>query len=91
MFRRDGFVYLHNIKFHLIQDIQHVILKIRVGLVYFVNQKHRSCIRDKCLPDFPHLEIVFDIADIPAGISEAAVVETGQCVVLIQGIHQFHA
>ena len=34
----DGFIDFNNIKFHLVQNIQHVILKIRVGFIDLVNQ-----------------------------------------------------
>jgi presenilin-like A22 family membrane protease len=58
-----GFVYLNDIKFHLVKHIQHVILEIGISLVYLVYQEHyfssdvnawRSC----------HPYILLDIAYI---------------------------
>jgi len=34
----DGFVDFNNIELHLIQNVQHIVLKIGVGLVDFINQ-----------------------------------------------------
>ena len=87
----DGLVDLDDIELHLIENIEHVILKIAVGLVDFIDQQHRSHLRHKGLADFPHADVFFDVAHIPSGIPEAAVVEARQGIVLIQGVHELHA
>ena len=91
MFGPNGFVNFNDVKFHLIQDIQHVILKIRIRFVDFIDQQNRTGIGLKGLADFAHLDIILNIADIPIGVAETAVIEARQGVILVQGFHQFHA
>ena len=43
------------------------------------------------LADFAHPDVVLDVADIPLGVAETAVVEPGQGIVLVEGLHQLHA
>ena len=40
VFGLDGLVYFDDVELHLIENIQHVVLKIRVGLVNLINQKN---------------------------------------------------
>ncbi len=59
-----GLVDFDDVKFHLVQYIEHIILKIRVGLIDFVNQQNRSLGSGKGLADLAHLNVLLDIADI---------------------------
>ena len=61
----DGFVDLNDIEFHLIQNIQHIVLKIRVCLVDFVNQQNNPFVRHKGLAYFAHFDILFNVTHIP--------------------------
>src|SRR4030043_1514866 len=64
MFCFDGLIDLDNIKFHLIQHIQHIILEISIRLVNFVNQKNHSLIGTKRLSYLSHPNILLDISHI---------------------------
>ena len=86
-----GSVNFNDIKLHLIQNIEHVVLKIGVCFVDFIDQKHNSIIRRKCLTDFAHFYVILDVADISLGVSETAVIQPRQGIVLVQCIDQFHA
>ena len=87
VFGFDGLVDLNDIELHLVENIQHVILKIRVGLVDFIDKEDGSLIGRKSLADFTHFDIGLDIAHIPLGIAKAAVIEAGQGVVLVQSLN----
>ena len=87
----NGFVDFNDIKFHLVQDIQHVILEIRICLIDLVDQKNHPFIRYKGLADLSHLDILFDITDISLGVTETAVIEPGEGIILVQGLYKFHA
>ena len=41
----DGLVDLDDVKLHLVQHVEHIVLKIRVGLVDLVDQQHRRVSR----------------------------------------------
>ena len=59
-----GFVDFDNIKLHLIQNIQHIILKVGVCFVDLVDQENGSGLSGKRATDFSHADIRFDVADI---------------------------
>ena len=86
MFCSDGFVDLDDIEFHLVQDIEHIVLKIGIGLIDLIDQQDHPFIGDKGLPDFSHPNILFNIADIPFGVTEPTIIQTSECVVLVKGI-----
>ena len=87
----DGLVDLHDVEAHLVQHVQHVVLEIRVRLVDLIDEQDHPRIGDESLPDLSHLDVLFDVAHIALGIAETAVVQTGEGIVLVQGLHQFHA
>ena len=82
---------LDDIKLHLIQDIEHVILKIGVRLVDFIDEQNGPDIRCKGLANLAHLDIVLYIADIPCRVAESTVIEPCECIVLIECLHKLHA
>ena len=86
-----GLVDLHDVEAHLVQDVEHVILEIRVRLVDLVDEQNDPDIGDESLADLAHLDVLFDVGDVALGIAETAVVETGEGVVLVKGLHQLHA
>ncbi len=90
-FAADRLVDLDDIKLHLVEDIEHVVLKIGIGLIDLINEKDDSFVRHKGLPDLSHPDILFDVAHIPFRISKTTVIEACQGIVLIKGIDQLHA
>ena len=87
----DGLVDLDDVELHLVQHVQHVVLEIRVGLVDLIDQQDHLFVGDKGLADLPHFDVFLDIAHIPLGVAETAVVEPGQGVVLVKRVDQLHA
>ena len=87
----DRFVDLDDVELHLVENVEHVVLEIGVGLVDLVDEQHGALIGHEGLADLAHLDVVLDVAHVAAGIAEAAVVEPGEGVVLVQGVHQLHA
>ena len=82
---------LHDIELHLVEDVEHVVLEVGVGLVDLVDQEHRPLVGNEGLADLAHPDVLGDVAHIAARIAEAAVVEAGQGVVLVEGVDQLHA
>ena len=91
VFRRDGPVDLHDVELHLVEHVEHVILEIAVRLVDLVDEQDGPLLRDEGLADLAHADVILDAAHVPARIPEAAVVEAGQRVVLVESVHQLHA
>ena len=89
--RSYGPVDLDDVELHLVEHIEHVVLEVGVSLVDLVDQQHHPLICDKGLTDFSHPDILRDIAHISRRVAEAAVVQAGQSVVVIQGFDQLHA
>jgi len=73
-FCANGFIDLDDVELHLVQHIEHIVLKIGVGLIDLVNQQNHSFFGYKGLSDLPHPNIIFDIAHIPFGVSKAAII-----------------
>jgi len=80
-----------DIELHLVQDIEHVILEVGIGLVDLVDQQHHPLVGHEGLADLAHADVFRDVADLAGRIAETAVVQTGQGIVLVEGIDQLHA
>ena len=91
VFCPDGLVDLNDVEFHLVEYIEHVVLKIGIGLIDLVDEQHDPLIGDKGLSDLAHPDVLFDVADIPFGIPETAVIQPRQGIVLVKGIDELHA
>jgi len=88
---RHRLVDFDDVELHLVEDVEHVVLKVRVGLVDLVDEENGPHVGDEGLPDSAHADVFLDIAHVAFGIPEAAVVEAGQRIVLVQGVDQLHA
>jgi len=91
VFRLYGLVDLNDIEFHLVQYIEHIVLKISICLINFIDQQDYLFVCNKGLAYFAHSDVVFDIAHISAGISKAAVIQPCEGIILIKGLHKLHA
>ncbi len=89
--RPDRLVDLYDVEGHLVEHIKQVILEVRIRLVDLVDEQDRLLVRHECLADLAHLDVVLDGAHVALRVAEAAVVESGQRVVLVQGLHGLHA